>query len=162
MTKEEIWDKSKSDKFAKWAAFIQSAWLILQCIGRGIQKLAITPFEIFTLAFMVCTVATGYFWYHKPKDVERPVTIEVDWNISDLHLAEGGAALRPWIHTPMDFVEMKLQGHWERRPSLHSFGGLTRPLNREPDDAAFPPPDLPLAICIWAVTMMYCGIHVSG
>jgi hypothetical protein len=62
----------------------------------------------------------------------------------------------------MDFVEMKLQGHWDRRPSLHFFGGLTRPLNREPDDAAFPPPDLPLAIYMWAVTMMYCGIHVSG
>lgn len=162
MTKEEIWDKSKSDKFAKWVAFIQGAWLVLQCIGRAVQNLAVTPFEVFTIAYMVCTVATSYFWYHKPQDVEIPVVIEVDWTVTELHLAERGSALRPWVHTPMDFLDKELQGLWERRPSLYCFGGLTRPLNREPNDGALVPPDLSLALWMWGLTMLYCGIHVSG
>ncbi|EXJ59052.1 hypothetical protein A1O7_06483 [Cladophialophora yegresii CBS 114405] len=163
ITKEEIWDRSKADKFAKGVALTQTAWLLLQCLARVVKGLAVSPLEIFTLAFVVCTACTAYFWLNKPQNVQLPTTIHMDHAIADVLLAAGDAAKDPYIDTPMDFVERPLWEQWERRPSLLAFGGLDhRPLPREPDDYAQPPPKPTLALCMWSLSMVHAGVHVLG
>lgn len=163
ITRRDIWDRSKTDKFAKGVAFAQTAWLTITCIARAIQSYTVTPMEIFTLAFVVCTAVTGFFWLNKPQSISLPTIIEITHPMSAIHEAAGGTALDSWLDTPMDFVEKPCWEGWQRRPSLANFGGLrNRPLEREPDDFAQPPPRLPLAVCMWALSMLHAGIHITG
>lgn len=78
MTKEEIEDKSKADKFVKIFAFGQILWLVLQFIGRAIQHLPITMLEMATLGSAICSVATFVLWFRKPADIEVPTFISVN------------------------------------------------------------------------------------
>lgn len=43
----------------------------MQTITRGIRGLAISQFELATIAFVFCALIMNYFWWHKPFDVER-------------------------------------------------------------------------------------------
>ena len=105
ITRESIWDRSKADLFAKGFALIQTSWLLIQCISRVIQQLSITPLELFSLAFILPTIATGFFWANKPQNVEEPSVINTEWLIADILKSAGDAAKEPYIDTPMDFVE---------------------------------------------------------
>ena len=57
--RKEIWDKSKQDTIAKVIICVQIAYLILQCIGRALQSLAITTLELFALAIVAYSIATS-------------------------------------------------------------------------------------------------------
>lgn len=46
ITKKEVWDKSKQDTFTKVITAFQVGYLIIQCIARAIQGLAITTLEL--------------------------------------------------------------------------------------------------------------------
>lgn len=163
ITKEEIWDKSKADLFAKCVAFVQAGWLLCAMIGRAAQKLPITPIELFTIAFVVPTMATQYFWANKPQNIGAPVTISVDWTIADLLLEVGDIASGSWVDTPMDFIEKPVWQGWKRRPSLLHFGGLNiRPLTRIPNDYSPPPPTGREATLIWVISVVHAGIHLLG
>jgi squalene monooxygenase len=115
ITKEEIWDKSKADLFAKCVAFVQAGWLLCAMIGCAVQKLPITPLELFTIAFVVPTMATQYFWANKPQNIGAPVTVKVEWTISEILLEAGDAASDAWVDTPMDFIEKPIWQGWKRR-----------------------------------------------
>jgi squalene monooxygenase len=158
--REDIWDRSKADLFAKWVALIQTGWLLLQCIMRVIQKLTVTPLELFTIAFIV---ATAFFWANKPQNVSELSVIETDWLISDVLKAAGDAAKEPYVNTPMDFVEKPVCEGWKRRPSLLYFGGLyRRPLARIPNNYSPPPPTGKEATFVWVISIVHATIHVMG
>ena len=74
---EDIKDRSKSNNVSKFLACIQSAWFILQAIGRAVQKLPFTTLEIATIPFVGCTYLMIYFWWTKPVSVETFVTCPV-------------------------------------------------------------------------------------
>lgn len=78
ITKEEIWDKSKADKFAKAVASFQAAWLVVQVIGRGVQQLPFTLLELSTVALITCTTGALFFWFRKPLNVETPTTLHLE------------------------------------------------------------------------------------
>ena len=63
ITRAEIWDKSKADRFAKYVASLQAGWLVLQVVARAVQHLPITLLELSTVALITCTAATFYFWF---------------------------------------------------------------------------------------------------
>ena len=63
ITRAEIWDKSKADRFAKYVACLQAGWLVLQVVARAVQHLPITLLELSTVALITCTAATFYFWF---------------------------------------------------------------------------------------------------
>ena len=75
-TEVEIMDKSKTDEFVKAFALIQILWLVIQCIARVVQNLAVSTLEISTVCYIPCTIATYYFWWHKPYDVSSIVVLE--------------------------------------------------------------------------------------
>ena len=70
ISKEEIKDKSKGDVLSKGLVVVQTGWFILQCMGRGVEHLAITELELVTLAFAALNIATYWFWWNKPLNVQ--------------------------------------------------------------------------------------------
>lgn len=163
ITKRDIWDRSKADRLAKTIALLQTGWTLLQIVARATSGLSITPLELFTVAFVVPTVATTYFWANKPQNVAEPTVIKVDWLISDLLIKAGDAAREPYVDTPMDFVEKPVWQGWFRRKSLLHYGGLTRrPLERIPNDYSPPPPTGMEATIVWVISVVHATVHVLG
>ncbi|KAJ7331324.1 hypothetical protein DFH08DRAFT_881379 [Mycena albidolilacea] len=72
---EDIKDKSKGDALSKGVALVQGLWFTVQCLARLHQRLAVTELEAATLAFAVLIIFMWLFWWHKPLDVQRPITI---------------------------------------------------------------------------------------
>ncbi|KAH6667957.1 hypothetical protein B0J14DRAFT_676103 [Halenospora varia] len=140
ITKEEIWDKSKADKFAKGFALVQSIWLVFQSIARTTQGLPISPLELLTIAFVISTIMSYFFWLHKPQNTTVPTILTFNSNTSTLAtvLREAGPqAAQPFTDTPFDFVEKPIQ-YWKRRPMLQHFDLKRRPLQRLPNDTIMP------------------------
>ncbi len=109
------------------------------------------------------TLATAYFWWHKPQNVAEPTIIKVDWLMSDLLKKAGAAARDPYVDTPMDFVEKPLWEGWRRRKYLLHFGGLEkRPLERIPNDYSPPPPTGREATVVWTISVVHAAVHVLG
>lgn len=161
ITKDQIWDQSKADRFAKGVAFFQAGWLIFYIIARASQSLSVTPLEVFTAAFIIPTLATAYFWSNKPQNVAEPTVIHVDWTVADLLVSAGEAAKEPYVDTPMDFIEKPAWDGWARLPSLLHFGGLeARPLARIPNDYSPPPPTGKEATIVWVVSVVHASIHL--
>lgn len=163
ITRENIWDRSKADLFAKGFALFQTGWILVQFIARMVQKLAVSPLELFTVAFILPTIATSIFWASKPQNVAEPTIITPEWLIADLLIAAGDEAKVPYVDTPMDFVEKPAWDGWRRRDSLLHYGGLEkRPLQRIPNDYSPPPPTGKEATYIWVISVVHAGIHLIG
>ncbi|KAJ8064293.1 hypothetical protein OCU04_006639 [Sclerotinia nivalis] len=93
----------KADGLARSVTMAQMAWFCISCLGRGFMGLAIAPLELETLAFILCTLHTFFFWWHKPLDPERPLTLPLDTAIEDIlpssHLTNS------FERTPLDFIK---------------------------------------------------------
>ena len=163
LSEQEIWDKSKSDRFAKAVALIQSTYMFLQCIARPIQSLDLSCFELVTVSFVACTAVSYYFWMSKPLNVEVPVHVETMTDMATILREAGYCANYSYIYTPMDFVEQPGWLYWKRRDKFMNFGGLERrPIPRVPNDLVQPPLTLALAVPMWMLTISYAAIHVAG
>jgi hypothetical protein len=103
---EEIRDKNKADAFARILMTIQVLWFTLSCIGRAVQRLSISTFEIDTAAFIFCTFPTIYFWLYKPLDVSNTITLRLKDGIrvQDVLVSAGQRANEPFNLTPLDFI----------------------------------------------------------
>jgi hypothetical protein len=167
ITKEEIRDRSKADRFAKGMAVVQSTWMIAQCIARPLQSLRITPLELVTVAFTTCTLASYFFWMEKPLGVEVPSALTTSSSIREILQNAGNAARLPYVDTPMDFVcgsgRQHGLGAWGRRQYFKTFGSLqVRPIERIPDDYTPPPQSVQLALLTWVLSLLHGAIHVAG
>lgn len=69
ISKNEIWDKSKGDVFAKISAVVQLIWLVTQLITRKVLNLPSAQLEILALAFAVCTIFTWIIYWSKPQNI---------------------------------------------------------------------------------------------
>ena len=110
---EAIRDKNKADGFARIVTLIQIGWFTIQCIARAIQHLALSTFELSTLAFIFCSLNIMFFWLHKPLDVEVPIVLHTNTRIADILLGAGDHARNPYKSTPLDFLNPP-----ERRTSI--------------------------------------------
>lgn len=163
VTSKEIRDRSKRDKFAKIIALIQSTYLVVEMIARAMQSSAISCLELTTVAFLVCTAATYYFWMEKPLDAEMPVHIHMDHSIASVLLSAGSEAEKPFRNTPMDFVEQPGWYAWQRHSIFTNFGGLRgRPIKRIPNDFVEPPMTMRLALFLWFISVLHLSLGVCG
>jgi hypothetical protein len=161
MTREEIWERSKADKFTKVVALSQSMYLLIQCATRWKQSLGVSPLGVITLAFLWCTAATYCFWMEKPFDVGIPVPIHTTKKIAAILLEAGDIAKESYKETPMDFVEQPGWTAWSQRKLFQSFDGVgVKPLRRIPNDYVLPPQTLRLAFGLWGLTVLHAAIHV--
>ncbi|KAL8805756.1 MAG: hypothetical protein Q9182_001789 [Xanthomendoza sp. 2 TL-2023] len=164
MTAKEVWDKSKADGFQKLLTCLQTAWFIIQIIGRAIQKLPITTLEITTLSFVLCTLAMFSQWANKPLDVESPTILTSSNSIAEILIEAGNVASQPYKHTPLDFIDNQSPS-WltEVQPHLRFRAGpRMRPLPRFTNDR-FPVIGAgPDAVFLFLFTMAYCGLHFAA
>ncbi|CAG8973280.1 hypothetical protein HYALB_00000042 [Hymenoscyphus albidus] len=163
ITRDEIWDRSKSDKFAKGAALIQTGWLVISSIARLAEGLPLCQLEIFTLAFAVSTVMTYYFWLHKAQNLTTSTVLVMESTLAKVLTDAGTRADSPWRDTPMDFVEKPLT-NWKRRDTLEKFDLNERPLQRIPDDAQLPHQSWELAMTLLVAmpSMLHSALHLAG
>ncbi|KAL4261375.1 hypothetical protein AB1N83_008264 [Pleurotus pulmonarius] len=75
--KEEIDDKSKGDALAKAIVVIQTSYFLIQLLARVARRLTITKLEIMTLAYALLCGMLYAFWWHKPYNVQRPISIRI-------------------------------------------------------------------------------------
>ena len=127
ITEREVWDKSKQDGFQKTLTLLQTAWFVVQCLGRAIQHLPVTTLELTTFSFVFCTFASYYQWSNKPLDVESPTILECKASTKQILLDAGNYpdADKPYKHTPLDFVD-NLAPSWltEIQPRLYFRTGV--------------------------------------
>ncbi|KAI2465000.1 hypothetical protein F4781DRAFT_425097 [Annulohypoxylon bovei var. microspora] len=155
---EEIWDKSKQDRLTRAITSFQIGYLVVQCVGRAAQRLAITALELNALAIVVCSLMSAVAWIHKPADVRTPIRITIQTNITAI---TGG---RTWRNTPLDFVDENGPG-WSMN---------VQPFMRMP---VIPPGRLIQCIpndrfpmnpygwqeyCVCFATLLFTGLHVLG
>ena len=72
-------DKSKSDGLSKFIAYVQATWLIVQVIGRLVLGLQVTLLEINTLGHVFCALLIYVLWWHKPRMVQEPISLDGNW-----------------------------------------------------------------------------------
>ncbi|KAI0888352.1 uncharacterized protein GGS22DRAFT_198125 [Annulohypoxylon maeteangense] len=169
ISSEEIWDKSKADVFAKSFTLLQTGWIAIQSIARAIQGLSISPMELFTLAFLVSTASSYFFWWHKPQDVKIPIVIECKYSIATI-LAENGVLDTRYANTPLDFVANSTR-FYERRRTFQNFDLERRgqdqsadriPLQRIPDDDFLLSLPFSLVYLIAIPAVIHSSIHLAG
>ncbi|CAG8962327.1 hypothetical protein HYFRA_00005382 [Hymenoscyphus fraxineus] len=66
---DDINDKSKSDKLAKFLCIVQVGYFIFQCGTRFRNHLAISILEINTLGHALCALLNYFLWWDKPLNV---------------------------------------------------------------------------------------------
>ena len=98
-----IWDKHKADTFARILTILLIIWFLIQAIGRWVQHLALSTFELSCLAFIFCSITTFFFFRHKPRDIETPSLLSCITTAEQI-LAKAGDRPKPYIQTPLDFV----------------------------------------------------------
>ncbi|KAI2707605.1 hypothetical protein CBS147332_6663 [Penicillium roqueforti] len=102
--KEEIEDKSKSDRLARLITIAQALWFCLNCVFRFAQGLHVTTLELTTLSFILNFLVTSYCWYHKPMDIERPVTLKLKSSMAIIRKKLDQNPESKWYETPLDFI----------------------------------------------------------
>ncbi|KAM7206092.1 hypothetical protein V8F20_002874, partial [Naviculisporaceae sp. PSN 640] len=72
-----IQDKSKGGVFAKTLVCLQALWFCVQCLTRLGQHLGISLLELNTFGHLVCALGIYILWWHKPLDIQEPLTIYI-------------------------------------------------------------------------------------
>ncbi|PBK85595.1 hypothetical protein ARMGADRAFT_1036336 [Armillaria gallica] len=71
-----IQDKSKADALSKTISILQISWFITQYMARVFQHLPVTLLELTALASAVTSIITYSFWWHKPLNVQYPISLD--------------------------------------------------------------------------------------
>ena len=158
ISRREIWDKSKQDTFTKVVTAFQMSYLIIQCVARAIEGLAITTLELNALAIVVCSLMTSSFWLHKPADVQTPIQIKSSCSLTEITLG------RDWSLTPLDFVDENGPGYsvnvqpFMKMPVIPA----ERPIQRIPNDRFPMNPYGVQEYFLCFATLLFTAIHVAG
>ncbi|MCJ1446973.1 MAG: hypothetical protein MMC23_007481 [Stictis urceolatum] len=154
---EEMWDKSKQDRLAKIITTFQIGYLVLHCIGRAAQNLAITTLELNAVAIVVTSLMYAFIWLHKPASVRTAIRIHTRFSSSDL-------CSHPWAQTPLDFVDANMPG-WSM--NVQPFMKLpvippSRPIQHIPNDHFPTNPYGVQEYFLCFATLVFTSIHVAG
>ncbi|KAF2222049.1 hypothetical protein BDZ85DRAFT_274887 [Elsinoe ampelina] len=155
---DELWDKSKQDRLFRIVTCFQISYLILQCIGRSAQKLAITALELNALGIVICSLMTSFAWLHKPADVRTPIHIHTSTPITSI------IRDKEWHTTPLDFIDENGPGFslnvlpFVNMPSIPP----TRPIQRIPNDRFPMNPHGYQEHLLCLATLIFAGIHLIG
>jgi hypothetical protein len=69
-------DKSKASGLAKTITCLQTAWIVLQCLGRYRAQLHITLLELTTSVHALIAIIMFGIWWRKPLDVDVSIPID--------------------------------------------------------------------------------------
>ena len=77
ISEDELSSRGKSNIITKIITMLQITWFGLQTLVRAIQHYQITPLEILTTAFILCSLFTYGLNWNKPQGVEYPILVHV-------------------------------------------------------------------------------------
>lgn len=160
---DEIWDKSKADTMARVLTLAQAGWLAIQLCGRAIQRLPTTTLELSAAAIVFCTLGTFICWLQKPSDVQRGVSITLEFSTKQILLEAGDNAKEPYVHTPLDFVAKQ---YFTCSYDVMKIFNLRcdsreRPLRQFANDR-FPDISTVEKFALFCMTLAYAAFHVIG
>ena len=167
-----IWDKNKADGFARALTLTQIAWFFIQSVGRCIQHLALSTFELSTLAFIFCTMNTFFFWRHKPLDVETPIVLVCPTKLEEVLIKAGDQSRTQFSRTPLDFVKPPISRTSLLAPFWFGIRAVfdwrkrhnSIPIKEFGNTQTTPPRGIKIADMIFGniFTVAYLGIHLAG
>lgn len=167
-----IWDKNKADAFARALTLLQIVWFFIQCVGRCVQHLALSTFELSTLAFIFCSLNTLFFWRHKPLDVGTPIVLPCSITIGEILAKSEGRACQTYSQTPLDFIKPQADPMSLVAPFWFAirrvFDWRTKPdcalINKFSNIDTVPPRGLKTADVIYGLifTIIYFSLHLVG
>ena len=167
-----IWDKNKADGFARFVCIVQIGWFAVQAFGRCGQHLALSTFELSTLAYIFCTMNTFFFLRHKPLDVDTPISLRSTTKLGEILLKAGDQACERYSETPLDFVRPPtsrsslLAPFWFGVRAVFdwrsSHGAL--PVKAIGNNKTTPPRGIKVSDIVYGnfFTLGYLGIHLAG
>ncbi|ORX99289.1 hypothetical protein BCR34DRAFT_495478 [Clohesyomyces aquaticus] len=106
ITKADIDDRNKADSFTRAIAIVQTIWFTVNIFGRISEGLFITTIELNTLSFVFLMICCSICWWHKPMDIQTPLTILVDVDLSTV-LSANGTSTQSFGHTPLSFINRR-------------------------------------------------------
>ncbi|KAJ5150679.1 uncharacterized protein N7500_010868 [Penicillium coprophilum] len=104
LQEEEIEDKSKSGGLARLFTVAQALWFTLNCVTRFAQGIFVTTLELTTLSFVLVFIITSYCWYHKPMDVNRPITLKLNTSVAAIRRNHHRGPESKWYETPFEYL----------------------------------------------------------
>ena len=108
----EMEEKNKVDALLRAITLCQILWFWINTIGRWVQGLVVTSAELTTMSFILCSLGTAFFWWHKPAGAAAAKKIQSNIYVNDILLAEG-QPLNAWKRTPLEFISRK-EWWWSR------------------------------------------------
>jgi hypothetical protein len=102
-----IRDRNKVDGLLRIITLAQTLWFVADLFARLIQGLAITLFELSTMALVAVSACTTFCWYYKPADVTMPETLHTETSIDTILREAGDIAKEPYYYTPLDFASRR-------------------------------------------------------
>ena len=84
---------------------VQVTWFFVPCLARWEQGLGLSTLELTTFAMILSTLNSLFFWYHKPLDVQVPITLRMERSITEILKDAGDRAREPYSYAPLDFLK---------------------------------------------------------
>jgi len=166
---DDIRNVNKADELARAVTFLQMAWFSLVCVGRGVTGIGLSPLELTTLAFILCTLHTFFFWYHKPLDPNYPRVLSMDTLVSQVWRDAG--AEEPYTRTPLDFVKPPPDPRSLITPFWLGFGVVfgsgkeagSRPAQTLANSKVIPAEGIGWGMMVYLIffQIMYYGLHLA-
>ncbi|KAL2044871.1 hypothetical protein N7G274_002646 [Stereocaulon virgatum] len=167
-----IWDKNKADGFARFLTLVQITWFAIQAFGRCAQHLALSTFELSTLAFVFCTLNSFFFLRHKPLDVDTRITLRSTAKLEEILVKAGDRVCERYSETPLDFVRPPTSRSSLLAPFWFGVGAVFHwrikkgalPIKTFGNSKTTPPGGSTIADIIYIQTfaLAYLGIHLAG
>jgi hypothetical protein len=136
LSRDDITELSNAGFVTKGLTCMQASWLLLQCIGRISQRLPVTTLEVTTASFVLFTLVTYAFWWHKPFDTSIQTPVRATLNCKRI-----GDCFR---NNGMDYAE-------GREIINIIFGARVKTTDRFEPSSKFD-------ICIQAVFIVWCSL----
>jgi hypothetical protein len=173
---DEIKSLNKADGLARLVTIAQMAWFCLSCSVRGATRLGFCTLEATTLAYILCTIHTFFFWYYKPLDPGTQRVIRMDVAMKDICERSGSVGecyLQTYTATPLDFVKplpdskSLITPFWFGLtvvfPSGREGKPKSRPAQTLPNSRVLPQDGISTALAVYLLLfqVVYFGLHIA-
>jgi hypothetical protein len=160
---------NKADGFARIVTAMQIAWFCVSCAGRGMEHIGVSPLELTTLAFIICTLHNYFFWYFKPLDPSSPKMLDMAVPIAQVRRSAG--VNDSYSRTPLDFVKPLPDPKSLITPFWFGFGAVfdfgeeagARPVQTLANSRVLPPDGVSWGMTLYLIffQVVYYGLHLA-
>ena len=178
---DDIRAVNKADGLARAFTLVQMGWFCLACVGKALGRtelgrIGLAPIELETLTFILSTLHTFFFWYHKPLDPARPIILPISQTTEELYQrSTSGQTTSLETRAPLDLIrpppdpKSLVMPFWFGFKVVFGFWDRKRMSQPKPTQQAFPnsvvtPPagvSWPLTIYLILFQLGYYGMHIG-